>query len=101
MFPIWYYGRLQPAPVPAPAAAPTAVDLDLIRVAYELMCASGTCGRCGAPLRPRVALDAGAGADGDWQVTVRARCRTWRRHASTASVVPDAGGLRLGPLQAA
>ncbi|GAA1989952.1 hypothetical protein [Catenulispora subtropica] len=98
-----YYGSPRSSePQPPAESTPTEVDLWITRQAYEFATAQNTCGKCGAGFRRKLSLatayDVYNRSDATWRIGVAARCRSWRRHRSTALVTEFRGGLQFGPL---
>jgi hypothetical protein len=79
-------------------AGPTAIDLELVRVVYEVLVERVGCGLCGAPLHPAIAVEVTRGSFTAARIVVTAHCRGWRRHRHLAGVVERAGDLRFGQL---
>jgi hypothetical protein len=78
----------------------TALDLWLIRLAYEVVAAESACARCGAPLGRRIRLVAWAvDHPAAWTVSIVTRCSGWRRHRHVARVDDGTKALLLGPLR--
>jgi len=82
---------------PGARAEPTADDLSLIRLMYEIVAAESRCGRCGAPLgrRLRCVLSSADRAP-SWRVSVVTRCSGWRRHRHVADVAEASRDLSFG-----
>src|SRR2546421_9080651 len=80
----------------------TALDLWLIRLAYEVVAAESTCARCGAPLGRKVHVVPWAvDHPPSWTVSIVTRCSGWRRHRHVATVDDGSDALLLGPLRVA
>ncbi len=75
---------------------PTALDLWLVRLAYEVAAAESACARCGAPLDRRICVV--ADHPPAWTVSIVTRCGGWRRHRHVATVEDGSDALLLGPL---
>ena len=96
-----------PRPDPSPSTSrirwgreePTALDLSLVEVVYEVLAMETRCSRCGAPLGRRLRVLAWPTIlrSVQWRVGVRTRCRGWRRHRHTAAVGRSSCDMVLGP----
>jgi hypothetical protein len=78
---------------------PRLVELALVDVVYDFIASRSYCVRCGSPLGLNLNADVLPAQDGaaPWsRVSVRSRCRGWRRHLHTALIVRTADGLDLG-----
>ena len=77
---------------------PSAIDLSLIRIVYEVIAADTRCAKCGSPLGRRLRVTTWPTLRGPvrWRVAVRTRCTgTWRHvHEATVGHCPTA--LALG-----
>ncbi len=80
---------------------PSAVDVSLLQIIYGFVATSTSCSRCGAPLGRRLRVDACPTLLQSvvWRVSVRTRCRGWRRHRHTAAVGQLSNDLVLGPVR--
>jgi len=81
-------------------AEPTACDLKLARVVYEILAAHSACARCGAALNPSVEV----GLARRWftraRLVVVMHCQGPSTHRQTTKVAVERGdGLRFGPLR--
>jgi hypothetical protein len=98
--PMTSWGR--PGPAPREPAAdnectePTALDLELIRVVYEVLAEHVHCDSCGPPLHRAVNVDLTHGPTA--RIVVSTHCQGWRRHRHVARVAERAGELRFGQL---
>ena len=98
-----YGGHHMPDPQPTHAtdrAEPTACDLKLARVVYEILAAHSACARCGAALNPAIEV----GLARRWftraRLVVVMHCQGPSTHRQTTKVVVERGdGLRFGPLR--
>src|SRR5690349_21773160 len=65
----------------------TALDLWLIRLAYDVVMAESAFARCGAPLGRRIrVVPWAADHPPGWTVSIVTRCGGWRRHRHVATV---------------
>ena len=84
----------------ADRAEPTACDLELVRVVYEILAAHSACARCGAALNPAIEV----GLARRWftraRIVVIMHCQGPSTHRQTAKAIVERGdGLRFGPLR--
>ena len=94
----WGFGR--PPRHPATNCAdPTAADLELIRVLYEVLVEQADCAVCGARLQRAVKVELIRRSLTANQILVTTQCRGPKRHRHEASVVEQAGDLRFGVLR--
>ena len=90
-----------PVPEPAPRCAdPSALDVELVLVLYEVLVERADCGVCGAPLNPAVNVELTRRSFTGSRIVVATRCCGSRRHRQVARVVERNGELRLGRLEA-
>ena len=96
-------GHHMPDPQPTldtDRAEPTAGDLELVRVVYEILAAHSACARCGAALNPAIEV----GLTRRWltrpRIVVVMHCQGPSTHRQTTKVVVERGdGLRFGPFR--
>ena len=80
-------------------AEPTAVDLELIGVIYEVLVEQVDCATCGAPLHRAVRVELIHRSLAAAQILVTTHCGGRKRHRHVANVVEQAGDLRFGQLE--
>jgi hypothetical protein len=76
------------------------LDVELVRVLYEVLVERTDCGLCGAPLEPAVNVELARRSLTVGRIVVATRCRGSRRHRQVATVVERNGELRFGRLEA-
>ena len=89
-------------PLPEPGARcadPSALDVELALVLYEVLVERADCGVCGAPLNPAVTVELAGRSFTGGRIVVATRCRGSRRHRQVARVVERNGELRFGRLE--
>jgi hypothetical protein len=66
----------------------TAIDLELVEIAYGVIAAESSCSTCGAPLGRclRITRTPAAPVLAHWRLSVVTRCCGWRRHRHLADV---------------
>ncbi len=81
-------------------AEPTALDMWLVQVAYEVVAAESRCAKCGSPLGRGLLLAPSSEVHPlfRWRVSIATRCSGWRRHRHVANVVKASNDLLLGSL---
>ena len=67
----------------------TTLDLELIRVVYEVFVEPADCPICGAPLDGAINVDVTGGFFTASRIVVATRCRGWRRHRHVANVIDE------------
>jgi hypothetical protein len=78
----------------------SAIEMWLVRLAYEDMAAQVSCKKCGAPLGRELRLVPPDDYDPPWWcLLVVTRCSGWRRHRHSAGVTEASKNLLFGPLQ--
>jgi hypothetical protein len=97
---LWGWPRPSPTEPAAhnECAEPTALDLELIRVVYEVLVERVDCAVCGAQLHRAVNVELTQPSFATAQILVATHCRGWRRHRYVATVAERAGELRFGQL---
>ena len=85
---------------PGGCAEPTALDMWLVQVAYEVVAAESRCAKCGSPLGRGLLLAPSSEVHPlfRWRVSIATRCSGWRRHRHVANVVKASNDLLLGSL---
>lgn len=79
---------------------PTAVDVWLVQLVYEVMAAESRCAMCGAPLGRRLRIvPSPDGQSPSWCLLAATRCRGWRRHRHLATVAEASMDISLGPFR--
>jgi hypothetical protein len=82
-------------------ASPTALDLWVIQLTYEVVAAESTCARCGARLCHRLrVMPSAAARPGSWTLPIVTRCKGFRRHRHIAIAEEVSDDLVLGPFHA-
>jgi hypothetical protein len=84
----------------ARCADPSALDVELVVVLYEVLVERADCGVCGAPLNPAVNVELARRSFTGGRIDVATRCRGSRRHCQVARVVERNGELRFGRFEA-
>jgi hypothetical protein len=77
---------------------PTAVDMWLVQLTYQIVAAESCCQVCSAPLGRRVrVLPLSAGDPPSWRLSVVTKCKGWKRHGHIATVTEKSSDIVLGP----
>ena len=89
-----------PIQEPAPrCAGPSALDVELVLVLYEVLAERADCGVCSAPLSAAVDVELTRRPFTGGRIVVATHCRGSRRHRHVARVVERNGELRFGRLE--
>ena len=93
-----------PAPPPRDPPAedecgdPSTLELDVIRVVYEVLVEEAGCAICGAPLQRVINIELRQRFFRAAEIVVSTNCRGWRRHRQVATVLHRDGDLLFGQL---
>ncbi len=78
----------------------SAIEMWLVRLAYEDMAAKSSCKKCGAPLGRELRFVPPDEYDPPWwRLLVVTRCSGWRRHRHSAGVAEASKDLLFGPFE--
>ncbi len=91
-------GPLTGPPGDGANARPTAVDLCVIQLIYEVLAAESSCATCDAPLgRALHVAPSEVASPQSWHVLVLTQCTGWRRHGYVATAKGASKDLLFGP----
>ena len=77
---------------------PSTLELDVTRIAYEVLAEEAGCAICGAPFQRVINIELRRRSFGAPEVVVSTNCRGWGRHRQAAKVVERDGDLLFGQL---
>ena len=101
LYPIYWAAFVDPPGSDPGPAGSAELDVDLVRLVYEVAVEGVACATCGADLDPAIGVEQAGGVFTPARTVVTAHCRGPRRHRHRARVGERAGELRLGPLRPA
>jgi hypothetical protein len=79
-------------------ARPSAIELLVIKLIYEVIASQSRCGKCGASLNRPFRLICDRTPLTHWRILVATRCSGWKRHRHSTLVTDTSKDLLLGTL---